>query len=136
MTRRFVAALLLGIAAISVGGCSPPVKDLRLGESDNGHAFRLAVSGRITLTLPSNVTTGYRWELATLDKAILENTGHEYVKGESKLAGAGGVERWEFAGRKAGTTRVRLEYRRPWEAKSVAAERTFEATVEVAGVRP
>jgi len=90
-----------------------------------------AVGQQIIITIPSNATTGYAWELATLDTAVVENTDQTYITPVSDLAGAGGWERWTFKAIGAGSTTLRLEYRRSWEPDTVDPADTFEITVNI-----
>ena len=79
------------------------------------------------ITLESNPTTGYSWQLAKpLDEKIVQLVGSEYVPSKTDLVGAGGMEKWTFLAVKKGTTRVSLKYVRPWEKdKPPAEENTF-----------
>lgn len=136
MNTRFVAVWGLLAGALGAGGCASPSSELRLDQAANGKTFEVPVAGRIVVTLPSNVTTGYRWELGELNTSVLEKTAQAYESGESQGVGAGGTERWEFVARGAGTTALQLEYRRPWEPKTVAAAQTFQVTVTVTAGSP
>jgi len=128
--RRFVW-LCVAVLAVSVGGCPTPLANIYLDESANGSAVTTSVSALIVVTLASNASTGYQWELAQLDTSVLENTAHTYVPPAIPIPGAGGSERWEFVARAAGTTTLRLEYRRPWEAQEVHPADTFDVTITV-----
>lgn len=128
--RRFVW-LCVAILAVSVAGCLTPSTDTYLDASADGSTVAISVSEQIIVTLVSNASTGYQWELAQLDTAVLENTAQTYVAPAIAIPGAPGSERWEFVGRAAGTTTLRLEYRRPWEDQEVDPADTFEVTVTV-----
>lgn len=80
-----------------------------------------------TITLESNPTTGYSWQLAKpLDEKIVKLVGSEYVPSKTDLVGAGGEENWTFLAVKKGTTRISLKYVRPWEKdKPPVEEKTF-----------
>ncbi len=81
------------------------------------------------ITLESNHTTGFRWELAApLDRTKLEFVDTNYVTGGSGLIGAGGQEVWTFKTINSGTTEVALKYIQPWEKNKPPAR---EATVVV-----
>ena len=74
------------------------------------------------ITLESNPTTGYSWQLAKpLDEKIVQLVGSEYTPSRTDLVGAGGTEEWTFLAVKKGTTRVSLKYVRPWEEDKTAA---------------
>ena len=128
--QRFVW-LCAAVLAASIGGCLTPLADIYLDESANGSTVTVSVSEQIVVTLVSNASTGYQWELTQLDTAVLENTAQTYVAPAIAIPGAPGSERWEFVARAAGTTTLRLEYRRPWEDQEVDPADTFEVTVTV-----
>ncbi len=87
-----------------------------------GRTIELTVGQTHTITLPSNPTTGYRWQLiAPFDEGILKLSGSEYKKPDSKLLGAGGHELWTFQAVGPGKTRIVMEYVRPWEKDGKAA---------------
>ncbi|HOF05173.1 MAG TPA: protease inhibitor I42 family protein [Syntrophales bacterium] len=70
----------------------------------------------IVATIPSNPTTGYRWQLTSPpDGGRLRLTGQEYVPGPPGLVGAGGQEVWTFRTVGLGETTISLGYLRPWE---------------------
>ena len=83
------------------------------------------------ISIESNPTTGYAWELAEpLDKNILELLKTEYILGETRI-GAGGKEEWIFKAQGKGRTNIHLKYVRSWEKdKPAVREAVF---VVVAG---
>ncbi|HUU96054.1 MAG TPA: protease inhibitor I42 family protein [Phycisphaerae bacterium] len=127
---RFVC-LCMAVLAVSVGGCLTPLANIYLDESANGSTVTASVSTLIVVMLASNASTGYQWELAQLDTSVLENTADTYLPPAIAIPGAPGSERWEFVARAAGTTTLRLEYRRPWETQELDPADTFEVTVTV-----
>ena len=69
-----------------------------------------------SVTLASNPTTGYKWDLAKpLDDKLIKLVTSEYVRPDTKLIGAGGKEVWTFKGVGEGKTEIDLKYVRPWE---------------------
>ncbi len=82
------------------------------------------VGDEFTVTLDSNPTTGYEWQLAdTLDGSILELVGSEYtVPNDVGLVGAGGIEVWTFKAVGSGETTVPMNYVRPWEEDGTPAK--------------
>jgi inhibitor of cysteine peptidase len=122
------------ISLIMLLGCggSPAPEEVKLVADDAGGSVTIQPGGRLTLTLESNPTTGYSWALTELDETVVIHTGDEYSMAESSegIVGGGGVEVWRFAAVGPGTTTLRLEYVRPWEANQPADE--FEVTLTVA----
>jgi len=94
--------LIVGLAVGSVIGVSGLIK-VKVGQEFN-------------ITLESNPTTGYQWQLAKqLDRSIVELVRSEYRPSESGLLGAGGIEVWTFKAVKSGTAEISFEYVRSWE---------------------
>jgi len=92
-----------------------------------------AVAGRsIVLKLESNKTAGYEWQLAEpVDETMLHLEKTEYLPHETRLIGAGGIEKWTFTALKEGKTVIFLKYVRPWESNVPPAQiRTFLITIE------
>jgi len=126
---RFIIALAIFLVAVACGGRRGAETEVRLTARDTGKERHIAVGGKLTIALPSNPTTGYAWELASSDSAILDNPGHDFVPPQSTLTGAGGTEEWHFVGKSTGKTEVKLNYRRSWE-KGPPLE-TYSVTIVV-----
>jgi len=89
---------------------------------------------QFSIALASNATTGYSWRIAgKLNGKVLKLVGSTYAVPESTepIVGRGGTETWTFRARAKGSTKVTLEYARPWE-KGVkpASSQTFAVTVQ------
>jgi inhibitor of cysteine peptidase len=108
---------------------------LDLTERDNGRSVSAAVGETISLTLAGNPTTGYTWELADIDRAVLAPDPAPSFAADSSLTGAGGKVTFRFIARKAGSSAVNLSYRRPWET-GVPPLRSVALTVAVLPPEP
>ena len=110
--------LLIGVitaAMLVITACSKLPNDVSVNESSSGKQVELFVGGTLTVTLDSNATTGYSWELAGIsDTGVLEKTDNKYEAPTSGLMGAGGKEVWTFKALKAGTTTLSMDYSQPW----------------------
>jgi len=116
------------LAALFVGFLSPPLAaDPTIITAEPGKTF--------TLTLDSNPTTGYRWQLANpVDEKHVKLISSEYHRPSTQLIGAGGKEIWNFKAVAAGTTEIHLKYIRPWETNMPPALSTnFLVTVKKSG---
>jgi inhibitor of cysteine peptidase len=127
------AAIIVGLIAITIitlmTACSSLPKQVSADASSSGKQIEIAVGGSITVTLDSNATTGYSWELKGISNpAILEKTDNKYEAPTSGLMGAGGNEVWTFKALKAGTTTLSMEYSQPWEGGQKGAS-SFNVTV-------
>jgi inhibitor of cysteine peptidase len=69
-----------------------------------------------TISLESNGTTGYQWQLGKpLDEKGINLIGKFYLPSRSNLLGAGGREAWDFISTNKGSTEITLVYLRSWE---------------------
>ena len=127
------AALVLAPLTAVLAGCYEPDTGLTLTAEDHGRAVTVSVAETFLLKLESNATTGYAWQLVEMDSVILQNTSHEYVEefAPPGKSGVGGTEIWEFVARIVGESKLRLEYRRPWEPVEFNPAETFEVDVSV-----
>lgn len=107
-----VIALLTLLLAV---GCGPKGKGLQLKEENSGQKITLDVGQTLTLTLKSNPTTGYQWQVRDLDEAVLKLSNYEYRADMPITIGSGGVDVWSFEAQAPGQITLRLEYVRPWE---------------------
>lgn len=78
----------------------------------------------ISFSLPSNPTTGYRWNIIKYDKNILEYIKTDFQAKKPQLIGSGGFEKFYFKkkNQKAFTTEITLNYSRSWEKNSVRSQ--------------
>lgn len=106
-----IASLTLLLAV----SCGPKGKGHQLTEEDSGQKVTLEVGQTLTLTLKSNPTTGYQWQIRDLDEAVLKLSGYEYKADKPITLGSGGVDVWSFEAQAPGQTTLRLEYVRPWK---------------------
>ena len=88
------------------------------------------------VTLASNRTTGYKWDLAKpLDAKLLALVTNEYVRPNPQLIGGGGNEVWTFKAVSEGKTEIALKYIRPWET-NVPPVRTTNFVVVISALKP
>lgn len=122
------AAGMLVLAAVT--GCA---KQVTAGDADQGRIVELVPGESLVLTLESNPTTGYSWQLVEVDATVLKPKGEPEFKpssGSEGLAGAGGEEVFRFDAAGSGTTTLSLAYARPWE-KDTPPLKTYTITVVV-----
>ncbi len=123
-----LATVLLGLLACS----SAAPEELSVDIANSGKEVALAAGGTLTVTLESNITTGYSWnENANIgDKTVMQQTDHKYQPPATPIPGAGGKEVWTFKALKAGQSTISVEYRRPFEPTAAPAK-TFSLTLVV-----
>ena len=101
-------------------------------ENAENHHLTVSEGKQFSITLDSNPTTGYHWELASsLDEDVVKLVGNAYRGPETtKLLGAGGKEIWTFKAVGKGEEAIRMKYVRPWE-KGVPPDKTADYVITV-----
>ena len=110
-------------------GCSEQ-KAISVDKNDNGRLIELNEGQKLVITLESNPTTGYSWNIAELDESMLKQEGDIEFISESNLIGSPGVEIIKFNAVKSGQTTLKLIYHRSWE-EDVKPIETFSIQVKV-----
>ncbi|RPH60193.1 MAG: hypothetical protein EHM81_06725 [Chloroflexi bacterium] len=131
MSQKFAKLVLFLLLAALLAACGK--KEMSVGRAENGGTVELKTGETLMVSLDSNITTGYSWEIQETDETLLKLKGDpEYIepKSDPQLAGAGGRQVFRFEALKAGQTTLTLVYRRPWE-KDVAPIDTYSLTVTV-----
>ncbi len=119
MNRFLGLALLIVVLA----ACTQTPGAIALTASDNGKTINAAPNQIITITLDSNATTGYQWNLVTEPNAqVLKAVSSKYNGPSVGGVGAGGTETWQFQAVGAGRTTLKLSYFRPFDPKQVGGE--------------
>lgn len=144
---KTVIAVILGITLIAGFACggksesptptptvTPTANEVNVDATYNGSDVTLAVGDLLVVTLDSNATTGYSWNLSAIsDTSVIAKTGDaEYINPtptDPPLMGQGGQEAWTFKALDAGTATISMKYIRSWEPEEPAE--TFEITVNV-----
>jgi inhibitor of cysteine peptidase len=110
-----------------------PGGDVILDAKDDGTGIELDAGQMLVVTLESNPTTGYRWEVSEVDRSVLTQVGEaefqEAPKEDEQMVGVGGTETFRFASA-PGSTTLTLVYHRSWE-KDVEPADTFSVEVTV-----
>ena len=134
-----VASIAVTLLALSAGGIDPAAAEgeteqIDLDASHNGQEIEVAVGDLLVITLESNPTTGFGWQLSEpIDEdllALIESRYEPSENVEQGMVGAGGTEVWTFKALTTGVTRISMEYSRPWEGGEKAVQ-TFEVTVTI-----
>lgn len=123
-----VMSFFLALAFFS--GCG--TNEAQATQADNGRQITLQPGEEMTVTLESNLTTGYSWQVQKIDNAVLVLEGeptYEQSPGSEGLVGAGGTETFHFKAVASGETSLELGYMRPWE--SVPPIKTYTVQVLV-----
>ena len=123
--------LALAIILSLVVACTASPTGAKLGEGDRGRTVTVPSKSFITLTLPSNPTTGYKWTfLLQPDQSFLKLVSSTYNPPTQQIPGAGGTETWVFQTTGTGTTEVKLSYIRPSAPQDNPKEFAFTVVVK------
>ncbi len=108
-----------------------------LGRAAEASRITVKQGRKFILTLQSNPTTGYHWQLARpVTGTCLGLVTNRFVRPKSNLAGAPGKEVWEFKALSPGEETIQLEYARPWEKGVPPAQKTNLVVVVVGAAKP
>jgi len=133
-TMKMFRLLSFAFIGLLFTGCATTDLTQVLTPLDSNKQVTLKVGQVFEVELPSNQTTGYRWNYRSDGEAVVEKVGEpSYMLGSSPMGmvGGGGTEIWTFRATNGGRGTIRLEYARPWE-RDVAPVQTvvFKVVVE------
>lgn len=112
--------LLAGCGSANDADADNKSDEVVLNAQDNLGQVEVVAGQALVLTLESNPTTGFRWEVVELEDAVLRPKGEAEFEVASALdppppGTGGGVETFRFEAVEAGETLLKLVYHRPWE---------------------
>ncbi len=129
MTSKIVTGAT-GLVALVIGFAGGYTVGQTNSVSQTASTILAHVNENIHITLDSNPTTGYQWQLTRVsDQTILQLVGTEYKAPESVLVGAGGKQILSFKTLKEGKATVTLEYVRSWEKDKPGRNYVFDVIV-------
>lgn len=126
------ARLLLPLGLSLLAACTSSSRQTLQLDSQAQCPLQIRTQQTLALTLPSNPTTGFRWQLVDAAPPLLRSLGPEVYSNPEDvgLVGSAGQSTWRFQAVTAGEGRLRLQYRRPWE-NDVAPAKTFDCPIRV-----
>ena len=101
-----------------------------LTEADNGRSIELKVGDELEVTLPGNPTTGFQWDVDSVDSVILRQIGEPEFKPSNNAVGSGGNFTLRFEAVGTGQTELKMIHHRSFE-ENVPPIQTFEVTITV-----
>ena len=124
-TWLFLVATLTFLVVL-LGGCERQPPAISVGIDQSGQAVRMQAGQELAVSLPSNPSTGYHWEIETIDSAILQQAGEPDYQPAPGTArpGQGGSVTFRFLAVAGGKTPLRLFYLPP-TGESTPAEIFF-----------
>ena len=126
------ARLLLALSLALLAACASAPKQNVTVEKQSACPLNLKAGQNLTLTLPSNPTTGYRWAIQDSAGGVLRSLGPEVYSNpeDAGVVGAAGQSTWRFQAFTAGSGRLRLTSQQPW-APEVNPVDTFDCAITV-----
>ena len=124
--------LVTGVAALGVLllACAGP-SEVKIDEAATGTTVDLRAGQKLVVTLKSNPTTGYDWQVDEVDESVVKLVTQEFKPAsDPNRLGAPGQTVHEFQAVGAGTTSLRLIYVRSWE-EGVEPSDTFQVSITV-----
>lgn len=125
--------LLLPLSLALLAGCAGQTKPVvTLEDASDCKPLKLHEGQELVLILPSNPTTGFRWEMRNAANGLLRSLGPEVYSNpeDAGLVGSAGESTWRFRVTGTGEDKLELAYRRPWEPE-VAPAQTFTCPIAV-----
>jgi inhibitor of cysteine peptidase len=104
---------LLAIMALALDLGSP--REILLTAADSGSVVEVREDQVLAISLESNPSTGFSWEITQVDEAILQQVGGVEFESHTTLPGAPGTQTLRFKALKTGKSALELVYRRSWE---------------------
>lgn len=127
--KRFIPIFgLVIVTALVLSACAG--KTIKINADDNGNTIEMKRGETLILSINGNPTTGYIWEIESVDQNILQSEGEADYKSDSTLTGSGGTYKFKFTALNPGTTTLKLKYWRTFEPENPPVE-TFEVKVVV-----
>ncbi len=131
---KFITAFALLICATMIAVISIPAvaaQVVTVTEAQNGKTVVIGKNASLVVSLASNPSTGYGWQVAKNDAAILKLDGLPmFHPAAHEMPGAPSHQSFRFVAISIGSDIIDLEYRRPWE-KGVPPAKTFSIIVTV-----
>ena len=81
------------------------------------------------IVLPSNPSTGYRWQIIAQDANLVQSIEQTYIAGQPVMPGSGGMDVWTFTALAPGETTVQFGYFSP--GNTMQPEETVIFTVRI-----
>jgi len=82
---------------------------------DQGRIIEAQKGDMIVFHLEENLTTGYGWEIETVEDSVVELIESTYNRASEMAIGGGGMRVMRFVVRSPGSQNIRLRLRRQWE---------------------
>ena len=105
---------------------------MTLNSLDHGKTVEVPLGESITIRLPENPTTGYRWAVDSITQSLLTIDEGRFVPAAGSALGGSGYREIVVHPKQDGVGEVRLKLGQSWEDESAVSDR-FEIRVVVRG---
>ncbi len=96
---------------------------------DRVQRIKVNVGHSFTISLDSNPSTGYTWQILNPINQSLLKTVNKTFTPDKKLVGSPGKENWEFKGMRKGTVYIMMAYKRNSD-KKVSKKTTYAVVIQ------
>ncbi|MCC6945328.1 MAG: protease inhibitor I42 family protein [Thermomicrobiales bacterium] len=90
---------------------------LRLSADDSGTTHEMKTGDLVSITLPENPTTGFRWSIVETDETVLRPEDDDFTPVGTAI-GSGGERTILLRAAAPGSVEISLEEARAWEPES------------------
>jgi len=111
-------------------GCSPTT--ITINENNLKEDYSIKKGDLIEVILSANPSTGYKWEILTIDTIKVKTVDETYTAKvvNENIVGSGGSKIYLFEAINKGKTIIRLKYFRPFE-KDLPPRKQFDIKLEI-----
>jgi predicted secreted protein len=106
------------------------MSEIVVTRQDQCRVFEADQNDVILFRLEENLTTGFGWEMETVEGSAVDLIESTYVEAKGAAIGRGGTRVLRFEARSPGIQKIRLQLRRPWDPPEKALEH-LEVTIQV-----
>jgi inhibitor of cysteine peptidase len=90
---------------------------LKLNADSNGTTHEINAGDLVSITLPENPTTGFRWSIVETDETVLRTEDDDFAPAGTAI-GSGGERTILLRAAAPGSVEISLEEARAWEPES------------------
>ena len=101
-----------------------------LTEMDNGKVVDVPQGNMISIQLPENPTTGFRWAVDKQNDQVVTIEHDDYTASTGAGVGGGGTRTFTLKAVRPGTAQFQLKLWREWEGAASITKR-FDVTIRV-----
>lgn len=127
INRNQVSTIIIFVLMLSDVSNTLAENTMKLSENDSGKTVEIVIGDDLQVILPANPTTGYIWEVNSIDSHTLQANKADFVANNPAI-GTGGLEIIQFHALTTGKSELKLILHRPFE-QNTPPLKTFAVTV-------